>query len=101
MYLTNKLCVCVCVCVSKPDISSYLCATDLHCCPKTKNTSVSHTVALGDMFLHHHEHTHCSLRGEEVRVLRDRLTRCWLGLFVGFVYNSENMITPALSYDIC
>ncbi len=30
----------------------------LHCCPKTsKNTSMSDTVALGDMFLHYHEHT--------------------------------------------
>ncbi len=28
-----------------------------------KNTSVSHTVALGDMFLDYHEHTHCMEMG--------------------------------------
>lgn len=26
-----------------------------------QNTSINHTAALGDMFLHHHEHTHCGL----------------------------------------
>ncbi len=39
----------------------FLWATELHCCPETiKNTSVSHIVALGDMFLHYCERTHCS-----------------------------------------
>ena len=56
MYLLRST-----VCVSKPDVF-FLCAIELHFCPKTiENTSVSHTIALGDMFLHYHEHTLCSL----------------------------------------
>lgn len=40
----------------KPDISYY---SDLHCCLKTiKHILLSHSFALGDMFLHHQEHTH-------------------------------------------
>ncbi len=35
---------------------------ELHCCPKTiHNTSMSHSVALGGVFLDYHEHTHCNL----------------------------------------
>ena len=50
------------VCVSKAWYILFLCAVDLRCCPKTiKNTSISHTAALGDMFLHHEEFGHVSL----------------------------------------
>ncbi len=59
MYPTSKYCLSI-----KAWYILFLCAIELHCCPKTiKNTSVSHTVALGEMFLHYceHTHTHCSL----------------------------------------
>ncbi len=41
------------VCVSQPDIS--LSHKNYY------NSSMRRTAALADMFLHHHEHTHCSL----------------------------------------
>ena len=42
------------LCVSKAWYLIFLCVIDLHCCLKTiKNTSVSPTVALYDMFLYH------------------------------------------------
>lgn len=48
-----------CVCVFKPDISS-------SCGPQSsivtiKNTSMSQTVKLSDMFLHYDEHTHAAV----------------------------------------
>ena len=50
------------VCVSKPDISYSSVLKTSVVAPKTiKNTSVSHTAALGDMFLHHEEFGHVSL----------------------------------------
>lgn len=40
----------------------FLCAIELRCCPKNINdTLVSHSVGLGDMFLHCDEHGHCGL----------------------------------------
>lgn len=42
--------------------SSFLHATDLHCCPEAiKNTSVSRTVARTDIFLHYDKHGCCGL----------------------------------------
>ncbi len=35
----------------------FLCAIELHYC-LIKDTSMSHTFALGDMFLHYYTHTH-------------------------------------------
>lgn len=34
---------------------------EICCCPKTEHASASHTAALGDIFLHYHEHWHYSL----------------------------------------
>lgn len=44
------------LCVFKPDVSS-------SSVPQSaiKNTSISNTVALTDMFLHYHEYAHCTL----------------------------------------
>lgn len=50
------------VCVSKVWHIPFLCAVDLRRRPKTtKNMSMSHTVALGDMLLRHEEFGHVSL----------------------------------------
>ena len=43
--------------VSKYGISCYLCAVELCCCLKLLKC----INALEEMFLHNHEHTHCSL----------------------------------------
>ncbi len=59
---TNNKCILLTniVCLSTAWCIFFLCAIELHCCPKTiKNTSVSHTVALGHMLLYYHEHEKC------------------------------------------
>ncbi len=56
LFLTNMLTSIFSVAKS---CSLFFCAIKLLCCPK--NTSVRHTVVLGDTFLPYHEHTCCIL----------------------------------------
>ncbi len=54
-------------CVAKAWYSIFFCAIELDCFPKTiKNTSMSHTAAVGDMFLHYVEHERCNLNQSHI-----------------------------------
>lgn len=48
------------VSVAKASYSLLHCALDFYCYQESVKT-VSHTVALGDMYLHYYEHVHCNL----------------------------------------
>lgn len=57
--------ICVFVCVAKAWYSSFLRATELHCCPKTFKIMpmTGHPEAVDDMFLHYYKHGLRSLFG--------------------------------------